>query len=244
MRTAFFLVAIPLLAGCDSLDRMVSVDECADFYRYSRDEQIEENGLRAACTCAVEREAEGRDPVAGVPDRPDPALGAYRRHLPDCLAEHGGSATGVAARESSGAAPIPATFDPATGWSADPPGQVMPGPGDVSGEAPPPDEPPPSMSDGTPPPVVRTPAPSSANIPYAAPGMAILRNRSGTARECTSPNGGYEVLDADTDYDVRPGRIRCARPVRPEQFDLVPGRIYDLLPEGDGVVLRDVTPDR
>jgi len=247
MRTVLVLAALaplPALAGCDQFFRDVSITECTDFYRYSRDGQIGSDGIRAACGCAVDREAAGRTPVAGVPDRPDPALGEFRRHLPDCLAEHGGSATGVAARESSGAAPLPATFDPATGWSADPPGQVMPGPGDIAGEAPPPEEPPPSMSDGPPPPVVQAPLPPSANVPRAAPDTAIVRNRAGRPLQCGPPDGRLGTVDAGGDYDVRPGPVRCAPPVRPELFDVLPGRTYDFVPEAGVVTVRDVTPAR
>ena len=123
------VAALAWLGGC-GLQREIAVKDCTDFYEHTRERQVNAEGLRAACTCAVEREAAGQTPVASVPPRPNPALPSFRRHLPDCLQANGGSASGVAARESSGAAPRLPVFDPATGRVTEPPGQVMPGPGE------------------------------------------------------------------------------------------------------------------
>ncbi|MGE0178683.1 MAG: hypothetical protein AB7O91_02535 [Sphingomonas sp.] len=154
-RTAALLPALLALSGCQ-LIREASIRECAEFFDNSRDPQMNDESFRRACTCAVDREAAGQTPIASVPPRPDPALGEFRRHLPDCIAANGGRATGVAARESSGAEPRLPVFDPATGRTTEPPGQVMPGPGD-GGEPPPPEEPPPGADGygpGNPPPPV------------------------------------------------------------------------------------------
>lgn len=182
MRTIPVILAAAIssltLAGCDvisRLDRETGIRECSEFYRNSREARMSEEAIRASCTCAVEREAAGQTPIASVPPRPNPALGDFRRHLPDCLAANGGSASGVAARESSGAAPLATQFDPNTGRWSEPPDQVMPGPGEGEAEAPPPEEPPPSMGDGFPPPIVRDPGARPA--PSAAPGTG-----SGAAR--------------------------------------------------------------
>lgn len=106
---------------------------------------MDASAFQRACTCAVERETAGQTPDAAVPERPNPALGSFRRHLPDCIAANGGRANGVAARESSGEEPSPRIFDPATGRVSDPPNQVMPGPGDGG-------EPPPAAADAAKPP--------------------------------------------------------------------------------------------
>lgn len=132
------VAALALLGGC-AIERAIAVDECTDFFERSRDRQMNNDTIKAACTCAVEREAAGQTPIASVPPRPNPGLPEYRRHLPDCIQANGGSASGVAARESSGHAPRPTLFDPATGTSADPPGEVMPGPaegGEAAGQPP------------------------------------------------------------------------------------------------------------
>lgn len=79
-------------------------------------------------------------------------------------------------------------------------------------------------------------------IPRPAPNMAIVRNRAGRALTCTPPGGQTEQLDDGADYDVGPGLNRCTAPVRPGSFGVVAGHVYDLVPEGDGVIVRDVTP--
>lgn len=155
MRARMLLALLPVLAlgGCQ-LIREASIRECVEFFDNSRDPRMDRTAFQRACTCAIDREAAGQTPIASVPARPNPALGAFRRHLPDCIGANGGRANGVAARESSGAPPRPAIFDPATGRSSDPPDQVMPGPGD-GGDPPAPEEPVPNPYDiGPPPPVV------------------------------------------------------------------------------------------
>lgn len=127
--TGASIAALALLGGC-AIERAIATKECTDFYENSRDRQVNEDQLKAACTCAVERQAAGQSPIASVPPRPEPALPDFRQHLPDCLQANGGSATGVAARESSGRAPRLAVFDPATGRVSVPPGEVLPGPGE------------------------------------------------------------------------------------------------------------------
>ncbi len=141
MRYRTILVLLPLLTlgGCQFI-REAKIRECAEFFNNSRDPQMDSAAFERACTCAIDREAAGQTPVATVPERPSPALGPSRRHLPDCIAANGGRANGVAARESAGERPRPAIFDPATGWTRDPDNQVMPGPGD-GGEPPPAEEP-------------------------------------------------------------------------------------------------------
>jgi hypothetical protein len=134
-RLLFLLLPALLLAGCQMI-REANIRECVEFFDDSRDPQMDRGAFQRACTCAVEREAAGATPVATVPPRPEPALGAFRRHLPDCIGANGGRANGVAARESSGRPPRPRIFDPATGESRDPPGEVMPGPGDGGAPAP------------------------------------------------------------------------------------------------------------
>ncbi len=123
------VVISAMLGGC-AIERAIAAKECTDFYDHTRDRQVNEDQLKAACTCAVEREAAGQTPIAGVPPRSNPALPDYRRHLPDCLQANGGSVAGVAARESSGAPPRLPVFDPATGQVTEPPDQVRPGPGE------------------------------------------------------------------------------------------------------------------
>lgn len=153
-RAAVMLLPLLALGGCQ-LIREANIRDCNEFFRNSRDPQMDRTAFQRACTCAVERESAGQTPVATVPERPNPALGAFRRHLPDCIGANGGRANGVAARESSGAPPSPAIFDPATGRSSDPADAVLPGPGD-GGEPPPAEEPPPGPPNSSkpPPPVV------------------------------------------------------------------------------------------
>jgi hypothetical protein len=152
MRIRAPLALLPLLTlgGCQ-LIREANIRECSEFFRNSRDPRMDASAFQRACTCAVEREAAGQTPIASVPERPNPALGSFRRHLPDCIAANGGRANGVAARESSGEEPRPRIFDPATGRVSDPPNQVMPGPGD-GGDPPPAEEPPPGAADAGKPP--------------------------------------------------------------------------------------------
>lgn len=149
-------VAISAMLGGCALERAIAAKECTDFYDHTRDRQVTADGLEAACACAVEREAAGQTPTASVPPRSNPALPDYRRHLPDCLQANGGSATGVAARESSGAAPRLPTFDRATGQVTEPPDQVRPRPGEP-GAQPVAEGPTPGTLPGmpAPPPVVR-----------------------------------------------------------------------------------------
>jgi len=144
------VAASALLGGC-AVERAIATKECTDFYDHTRDRQVNEDQLKAACTCAVEREAAGQTPIASVPPRSNPALPDFRRHLPDCLQANGGSVAGVAARESSGAAPRLPVFDPATGRVTVPPDQVMPGPGEGESGA---DGPPPGTLPGMPAPPV------------------------------------------------------------------------------------------
>lgn len=159
MRARPIIALLPLVAlsGCQ-LIREAEVRDCVEFFDNSRDPQMNAESFRRACTCAIDREAAGQTPIASVPPRPQPGLGDFRRHLPDCIAANGGRAGGVAARESSGAAPRLPIFDPATGRVSEPPGQVMPGPGD-GGARPPGEEPPPGADpydpDRPPPPVVQ-----------------------------------------------------------------------------------------
>jgi len=131
MRTRPLIALLPLLAlsGCQ-LIREAEIRDCVEFFEHSRDPQMSDESFRRACTCAIDREAAGQTPIASVPPRPQPKLGEFRRHLPDCIAANGGRAGGVAARESSGAPPRLPEFDPATGRVSEPPGQVMPGAGD------------------------------------------------------------------------------------------------------------------
>jgi hypothetical protein len=106
---------------------------------------------------------------------------------------------------------------------------VLPG---GAGDEPPPEEPAPPMDGAAPP----------TGIPTAAPDMAIIRNRAGRPLDCGPPSGRLVRFEAGGDYDIRPGRARCAAPVRPALFSVAPGRTYDLVPAGGGVAVRDVTP--
>ncbi len=128
-RLACLILPALLLGGCEMVQRLDWGQSCEAFFEHSREDRLDDRGLRRVCQCAIDRELAGDQPRASVPARGTPELPEFRRHIPDCAAVMGSSADGIAARESAGPAPRPDIFDPATGRVSDAPGQVRPNDG-------------------------------------------------------------------------------------------------------------------